>query len=493
MKIQLNERTVLAGATLIAVVSPFLWVKFVPATDLPQHLAQVRLFFDYLGGNHHDDLKLNLFAPNNLVYLPLILAWLVFPPVLAGKALMLLLAVGSAAATLYFAHKNGRPIESAALVSILIFNGSFYWGFINFLIGWPVFLWWMHLVMRRGKIVSSWKGTLLEAFVAFLLLCSHALWFAVGVTVMFVLTLLDRSSWRVFLRHALAFVPSGLFVAAWYPHFWAARASIGFDNSARWLTMPWKRFLPTWIIDATMGGLRGPAEAVLCIGIAAWIVVSVAPKVRESLKSVDLSLVVAGGLICLFALAGPDKYVNTIRFATRWWPVGVTLIVLSLPLPRKSTGFLFGYPLLVLVVFAVVTSLAWRNFDTNELDGFSESLNAVPDNARVLGLDYVRESTEVMGQPFMQLFSYAQVIHGGELNFSFTWHQSGIVVLEKTPKVDWTLGLEWLPEFATRHDIDAFDVTLVNGSDETHHLLDSAGMATPLTFRGRWRAYEPRR
>lgn len=493
MKFEVNERNVLLIGTLLAIAAPFLLVTYVPSTDLPQHLAQVRLLFDVLRGNHQTDLTLNLFAPNILVYLPLSIAWLVFPPVLAGKVVMLFLIVASALSTLVFALKNGRSIESAALVSILVFNASFYWGFVNFLIGWPFFLWWMHLLTHRERVESGWRHVVVEGVVALLLFLSHALWFAAGVGVMVFLNLLDRFPRRRMFRHALALAPELLISMVWYPRMSSARASLGFDTAAHWYTMPLDRFSPAWLVDSMMGGLMGPAESILCAAIVIWIGLCIVTNIRKLRDSVDPTLLIAGGLILLFVLLAPDKYMNTIGFASRWLPMGITLIVLGLPRPRVPAALSFSFPLLILVVFSLVTSNAWRNFDSRELDGFSQALQAVPDNGKVLGLDFVRQSEQIKGQPFMQLFSYAQVLHGGELNFSFTMLQSEIVVLEKLPTFNFTLGLEWLPELATKHDYDVFDVTVVNAYEDEHRAIDSSGLATPLTFRGMWRAYGPRR
>jgi hypothetical protein len=47
---------------------PFFFVEFPPATDLPQHLAQIHLARELIAGGGSPEFTLNIFAPNNLIY-----------------------------------------------------------------------------------------------------------------------------------------------------------------------------------------------------------------------------------------------------------------------------------------------------------------------------------------------------------------------------------------------------------------------------------------
>ena len=61
------------------------------------------------------------------------------------------------------------------------------------------------------------------------------------------------------------------------------------------------------------------------------------------------------------------------------------------------------------------------------MSGLKEALSAVPSTPRVLGLDFVKESAFIKGRPFLQTVAYTQALKGGEINFSFAEHASGIV------------------------------------------------------------------
>jgi hypothetical protein len=132
-------------------------------------------------------------------------------------------------------------------------------------------------------------------------------------------------------------------------------------------------------------------------------------------------------------------------------------------------------------------------FERSELSGLSESLKAVPQNSRLLGLSYMKESGIVRGRPFIQVFSYAQVYRGGELNFSFADFGPSLVIYRTPRRLAWTSGLEWFPERAKKSDLLSFEYALVSGDETTHDSAARDGTLAPLTSSGRWRLYAVRR
>ncbi len=113
---------------------PILFTPYPPATDLPQHLAQVRLFEEALkdpGGPY----VINWAAPGNLIYAVIFVLRAVVPPAWMARAVLIFLVLLWIAAIHFLAAARGRPEAAAIAASILVFNQSFYWGFLNFLIG----------------------------------------------------------------------------------------------------------------------------------------------------------------------------------------------------------------------------------------------------------------------------------------------------------------------------------------------------------------------
>jgi hypothetical protein len=131
-------------------------------------------------------------------------------------------------------------------------------------------------------------------------------------------------------------------------------------------------------------------------------------------------------------------------------------------------------------------------FEKSELSGLSGSLEALPQRTHLIGLSYMKDSAIVRGRPFIQVFSYAQVYRGGELNFSFADFGPSLVIYRKPRQLAWTSGLEWFPERAKKSDLLAFDYALVSGDDGLHAGVARDRTLAPLTSSGRWRLYQVR-
>jgi len=104
-------------------------------------------------------------------------------------------------------------------------------------------------------------------------------------------------------------------------------------------------------------------------------------------------------------------------------------------------------------------------------------------------LSYLKESAIVRGRPFIQVFSYAQVYRGGELNFSFADFGPSLVIYRTPRQLAWTSGLEWFPERAKKSDLMFFDYAIVSGNDRLHETVRQDPVLIPLTTEGHWRCY----
>jgi hypothetical protein len=146
----------------------------------------------------------------------------------------------------------------------------------------------------------------------------------------------------------------------------------------------------------------------------------------------------------------------------------------------------------LLVAMVGTTTATWVQFDRRGYAGLAESLRALPDRPRVIGLDLAPASKVVKGRPFIQAFAYAQVLHGGELNFSFADFAPSPVVYKIRRQPTWTSGLEWQAGHVRRSDLDQFDYALVNADEMTHERFAARFAVAPVTAQGRWRLYRLR-
>lgn len=483
-----RARRWLVAASLACAALPLLAVQFPPCTDLPQHVAQVRLLGDALGARA-DVYQVGWTSPSNLLYGLLAAASALVEPITAGRLVVLLLVLAWVGAVALLARRRGRAPEAAALASVLAFNATLTWGFLNFEAGWPVFVLWVLLTLDPPREPGARRWSALTA-VALLLYAGHALWFLVGATWLLVSLAWTRAPARSVAVHLLALAPPAALAARWYHDLSAFRAAAAFNLEPRWFTPPWRRLHPDWLVDATFGSLVGSLEPVVLGAIALWIVASVVSHRGELRRAVDGRLALLAGILLALALLSPDMYLNTVRFAQRWAPVGLATLLLALPAPRVSPRLLrVGVGGLV-ALFSLATTGAYTAFEREELSGLRASLQAVPAESRVLGLDLVKHSEFIIGRPFLQMAAYAQALRGGELAFSFAEHGSSIVSYRRPRAIVWTGGLDFHPERLRPDDLEHFDVILVNALAPVHQVFEGyPGVAPLTTHRGRWRLY----
>ena len=260
MRLRLGERGTLFVVSSLLVLIPFFVVTFPPITDLPQHLAQIRLLGEALadpGGPY----RIQWWTPYSLLYALLALCLSIAPPLWAGRLAVALIALLWVATAHALAVNRGRSALAAVLASLFVFCNVVYWGFLNFAIGWPLFAAWMLVTSRE---VRRPRQVLLLAAMGLALYACHALWLLAGVAWIGVVTVADlartwlaRGALRPLLRpllwRACALAPAVTALAIWTPSFHAS----DMDTPPVWHTNPLTRLAPGWLVGALLGGLRG--------------------------------------------------------------------------------------------------------------------------------------------------------------------------------------------------------------------------------------------
>jgi hypothetical protein len=473
---------------MVLAVLPILFTPYPPSTDLPQHLAQVRLFDEALkdpGGPY----VINWAAPGNLIYAIIFVLRSVVPPAWMARAVLAFLVILWIAMIHLLAAARGRPMAAAIAASILVFNQSLYWGFLNFLTGVPVFFLWFALTTKsRGH--RSWTYYAGLVGTSFLLYGSHALWLAAGGAWLVFIGLLKRIEAKELIFRLATFIPCGIVALLWYPRLSMARAASGFDVAPHWSPL-FDRL--SSFVDGTFGGIRGPVETITFILFYAWCGLSIWQNKKRLGVPIDRNMLAAAGFFLAIIMIAPDKFMNTIFFGARWIPVAMIFILLSLPAPSIRPLSAKTLALAVAAAFFLMTAIAWHKYGREDLAGFQEGLDRLPASSRVLGLDLLKESNVIKGRPFLQLFAFAQVFKGCELNFSFAEHYSGLVAYKAKRDISWTPGLEWFAAKVKRTDYVHFDFVLANGSERDHKALSYFEELLPLNESGTWRLYKVRR
>ncbi|MEM1181039.1 MAG: hypothetical protein AAGM22_22045 [Acidobacteriota bacterium] len=451
-------------AAAVLLLLPFAAVNVVPSTDVPQLMAQLVLLEDRGGG---EEFTVQWWHPNKLGYLPLAFGrW-------TGTSGLELVVLAWIASFFLVARRRERSAAHAALASALVFNISFHWGFVNFLLGAPLFVLWIDSVDRDfatpDRPPSNRQG-LAFLVLGILLYAAHVLWLAVAL-LWLAAEATRRRSISQLLRRLAWLAPVLAAVVAWYAFF----RETGVDQRLFWGQMPWQRLHPGWWVESLFGGLRGRAEPALAIAILLWIGLGLIQHRHEPGFGADRALRNAGLLLLVLAFTLPAVYHHTILFAARWMAPAVALLVLAAPSPRLSPALRGGVPWVLAASLSIAITAGWLRFQ-GELAGFHEGLEAIghsqaadPQDVRVLGLDFVRESEHLDGYPFHHLPAYAQVHFGARLHRTFADDPASLVVFKQLPHVyPWTDRLDWSPEKLRQSDFDHFDLFFVNAPPQLH-------------------------
>ena len=490
-------RSMIAVLAAGCVVLPLATVVYPPISDLPQHLLQIRLAQETLTGVD-GTYRIQWLAPYGMAYLPLALGWLVAEPVAAGRMGVACLLALWVLALHRLASVRQRPVASALLASALATGFSLYWGFLPFLGGFPWFLWWLHRTARSEsepeRTVNAREIAVLAALATALYL-THAHWFAMAGLWLAFSGLRARMPVRLQLLRGLALIPGALLGVSWL----GVVRVMGLDSTLRWVSNPLQRWAPGELVASIVGGPRGLGRELLLAFLLAWLGLGLFAWFRRRSEpraeaAIDRRLLWAGLLMIAVASFSPEYYLS-LWSAKRWWAPGVALIVLGGPVPWGQGGShraSLAWGVVAASVLALWTTLAvvtWRRFERNELAGLSESLAALPQRSRILGLDYVGRSRIFEGRPFMHDFAYGQALKGGSSNFSFASFPASPVIVRQVQPQPWTMGLEWFPGRVRQSDFQYFDYVLVNASLARLEEFPRRAPLEPVTQTAPWRLY----
>ena len=129
-------------------------------------------------------------------------------------------------------------------------------------------------------------------------------------------------------------------------------------------------------------------------------------------------------------------------------------------------------------------------FSSEEILGLEQALARIPPSSRVLGLDFIKVSSNFPGaRPFLHLPSYATVRNGASTNFDFGEHGTGLIRGRYSPS-PWTPGIEWVAEWAQPRDLLYFDYALVGAPPALHGRFRLAAWMQPVTHAGQFRLYK---
>ena len=472
------------AATLALAAVPVLGVRYPPILDLPQQLAQIDLLGRALA-EPDGPYRVQWWEPDKLGY-PLLALARAAGEVWAPRLAVLLTQAAWIAAVFALAARRGRAPEQAALATLFLWSGTFYGGFVHFLLGVVALVFWVP-ELARARPERSLRHVAVATFLGGLLLwLAHALWLAAGFVLVPLALAARRAPRAEWAARALGLAPLAAASLAWYATF----VRSGWDSTL-YFGAPWSTRLtsPPYLASVVLGGLRGTIETWIVAALGLWLLAGLATA--RGRAGVDRALAALGVTLLLFALAAPESLGATAMFGRRWGWVGAVCLVLAVPPPEVRTGLRAVFALSLVGALSAATFAAWRDFGRSWMAGFERTLAPIGAGERVLGLDLVRVVPRLWIHPFFQMPAYAQIERGAEIGYSFAETPSSLVVFDRLPVVrGWTKHLELYPSGLRNSDLDHFEWLLVIAPPDLHAALAARfPVLAERATAGPWRLY----
>jgi len=432
----------LAFALLLTL--PCILFRYLPMVDLPQHEAVVSMIL-HLGDHGWAFDSYYEWVPSRTLYLlPYLLAAAlahVIPLHRAINCIAFCSVIAYPIGVFLYLRALGRPAWVGLLSLPVVYNQSFFWGFVNFNFAVGLALVTIALTVgnwtrRRAMIVSLMAIVIAMTHIYGLLL--------LGAYVGFWLLSGER---RQAAQRLPALIPVALGLSLWAILIRGAGGARG---------MVWPAFAHRWsqFADSIAGGWRGYSERA---GLLFALVVAVVffrnsiPFTVARWKSLKVHERIAWQLVAvnlLLYFSMPELRVAAMKASFRHAQLAAMALPLALATETTRGASHWARPVLYLLgAYIVVSSwLHLRRFDV-EARSFDAIAAAVPHGSRLAQLTYERQGSVAKVPAYLHFAAYAQANKGGLLAVSFPARFWNIPIGSKTvagvPHVP--NDLEWKP------------------------------------------------
>jgi hypothetical protein len=407
----------LSALLLAALLAPCAVLAYLPMTDLPQHLAIVSILL------HLDDPRFG-FAPfyepawdRTLYALPYLstmaLARLV--PLEASLRIVVVLALVSLPIGVWALLRSlGRPEWLALLALPLVYNRTFFWGFVNFQLGLGLALLALAILVRPSR---GWRSQLALAGLCAVTAFTHP--YGLFMLAGYVFLWLVLGERRALFRHAPGLAPLWLGLLAW-------ALSAGASHVEPSLTFsPLLERLDDFE-ESVLGGYRDASEAHLLIGfLLAWAALAapVFPYSRARWRALahhERVLWAFTGVNLLLYAVLPVHAGLGFEIPVRHSVIAMAVLP-ALAAPGGSHASARRATFALAALGAVTIAIAWFHlvrFD-REVRGFDQVVEQIPFGSRLLALTWDENGAVMRSFPYWHFGAYAQARRGGLLAQSF--------------------------------------------------------------------------
>jgi len=407
-----NKKTLLLLLSAIACSLPIWSGKYLPLTDLPQHVAQLAILSNFRTPPFLFNrwFELHLFTPYSLYFIAGRVLTLVFSPMVAVKVLLSINTLLLPVSFHVLLSETKGPRIIALIGFPIIFGANFFWGHLPFLFSVPLVIFFWSLTLNFMEMPNK-KNMLGLGLLSVALFFTHLMAYCYGLAIAGLLTALQSGS----IKRKLAFL-SVLLPSVGLGLFWLLSREITPQNISpiSW-SIGWYRLfeLPQLIIGFDRYWQTNVALIFLLIGLF-----SIQKKIsRDFWRWVPVTVTLA---FCLF---GPSSFFQTpLLIAQRF---SVFLIPASLfiyrDIPKRNEARDWVSRLIIAcTTVGLSLSLAQRFIQFNaEAKDFDVVLNKMKPNRCLLMFDRHIFNASHLFMPTLYFGAYYQIFKGGLFEFTF--------------------------------------------------------------------------
>jgi len=444
---------ILLGLSILSII-PMWLVDYLPMVDLPQHAAQIEVLLNYNNpdANYHDLFRLNYFTPYLTGYGALYFVSLFVDISTATKLLLSL----SFLATIYLSRILLRVYGSDKSLALLVvpvnYGFAYYLGFFTFVISVPLMLLFLIFVYDYLNKPSTKQGIMLGLF-TIILFFSHFMIFGVALLIAILQTFAKYRIKRPSIY--TPFITTLPLVAAW-----AAQTATNEPYASRWI----------WGIDENrIPGLFsytvGMYNDALFVVFGA-ILFAIPFLLKGRITKLPWKLTPFLTLLLVYSTF-PVLIANIVGTAARLTIFLFIFYLLIFEFKTRTTRFQTLGTGIFSTLLVVVTITRFAGFN-QEITGFREMINEIPEGKRILSMVFKTKSNYFGEQPvYLHFPLWYQAEKMGVVDFNFALLYPPVVRYRENqlPKV--MNGFEVNPAMFdwTQHGGDNYDYFLVRSDN----------------------------
>ena len=409
--LQLRNQRLFVAVLLLSAVPIWIGGGYLPMVDMPQHAAQVTALRGLLTGDpmFTSLFEINWFTPYLLGYLLLYLLSLVLPIMVATQLLVTCAVLSVPLLTGALLRAVGADERWKWLAIPASFSFAFYWGFLTFMLAFPLALLFLINSIRFAQAPNLRHAIFTALFAVFLFFCHIiALAFASAVALAYVVAVSPRNVRGLLLRIAPFAAPLPL-IASWLVITYSTEATVR-------APIAYGPLLDRFLMLLAQPAGREALYPAICLPVTAALLFLPTLAGSTASRRPERWLPFAVGLVLFFVM--PAYVLNTGFVYQRLGLFLVPLWLLGWDPPAPAARRLEWVGILVVVCWVLASVARFAAF-ARESESFRVVAAQIEPGRRVASMVFDNSSAQFATPVYLHFPAWYQATGPGVVDFNF--------------------------------------------------------------------------